>query len=176
MWWTFWALILPITLLINFLFPVLLGSVCYLSNQPSWPLCSHSLYIYLNLLTDTTIIQKFTPSWGQKTKQRSASVPVFQGTTRQVKMHNHSIFKTRSITAPCHQQVTLGVWFTVLTVDAELRNGDDSQVDESAVVLSHWISAAHSFFKQSLVYVNFRLDSRVAKMLILWDIASLQLF
>ena len=74
----------------------------------------------------------------QKTenKTKSTSVLVFQGTTRQLKMHNHSIFKAKCISAPHHQQVTLEMCSIVLKSAVELRNGGQ-EVGENAMVLSH---------------------------------------
>ena len=74
--------------------------------------------------------------WKTENKTKSISVPVFQGATSQLKMHNHSIFKAKCISAPHHQQVTLEICSIVLTSAVKLRNGGQ-EVGENGMVLSH---------------------------------------
>lgn len=66
-WWPFWALILPITLLISFLYCPF-AFCMLLIPSPSCAPSRHRVCIYLNLSTDTAIIQKFTAAWGQRAK------------------------------------------------------------------------------------------------------------
>lgn len=68
------------------------GFLCCLCYLLSYVPGSHSVNVYLHISIDTTIIQKFTLSWGQRAKQRPASLSLHQESNRQFKIHNHSIF------------------------------------------------------------------------------------
>lgn len=123
------------------------GSVCCFPCLLSLAPSRHKYCKYLHVITTAT--GKAAWAWIRGAKQRSVSVLVPLGTSRQVKMQTYSIKRASTILARWHQQaatrnVRCPPWLSLPCWKME----DGREMSEKATVFSHQNSAAFFFIEQ----------------------------